>query len=39
MPRPSQASTNVLLAHFVSIVFANLMLATLNRLGATPQAA
>ncbi|KIY98992.1 hypothetical protein MNEG_8972 [Monoraphidium neglectum] len=34
-----QASTNVLLAHFVSIVFANLMLATLNRLGATPQAA
>ncbi|GBF95301.1 TIC, chloroplastic [Raphidocelis subcapitata] len=30
-----QASTNVLLAHFMSIVFTNLMLGTLNRLGAT----
>ncbi|KAI8476023.1 MAG: hypothetical protein J3K34DRAFT_402708 [Monoraphidium minutum] len=30
-----QASTNVLLAHFMAIVFSNLMLATLNRLGAT----
>lgn len=28
-----QASTNVLLAHFVSIVFSNLMLGTLNRMG------
>jgi hypothetical protein len=35
---PPQASTNVLLAHFMSIVFTNLMLGTLNRLGtATAQ--
>jgi hypothetical protein len=34
-----QASTNVLLAHFMSIVFTNLMLGTLNRIGASPSAA
>lgn len=34
-----QASTNVLLAHFMSIVFTNLMLGALNRLGASASAA
>jgi hypothetical protein len=34
-----QASTNVLLAHFMSIVFTNLMLGALNRLGTSASTA
>jgi hypothetical protein len=34
----TQASTNVLLAHFMSIVFTNLMLGALNRLGSASTA-
>jgi hypothetical protein len=34
-----QASTNTLLAHFLSIVFANIIVGIVNKVGATPQPA
>jgi len=34
-----QASANTLLAHFVSIVFTNLLLRTLNKAVPSPKAA
>jgi hypothetical protein len=38
-PDPHQASTNTLLAHFLSIVFANIIVGIVNKVGAAPQAA